>query len=712
MLAWPKVRFAGEAVAVVVATDRGLADDAAELVEVDLRAAAGGGRRRRRPWTEPTAGAVVHCAAPDNVLLRRRFEGGDVDAALAAAARRDRAGLPHQPPGRRAPRGPGGGGVVGRRPTARLTLWTGTQIPHLARHALAVLLGMAERRIRVVAPDVGGGFGVQGVALPGGGGAVPAGAATRPAGEVGGDRARAPGRRPPRPGPPYRVTAGFDADGRLAALDADAVCNAGAYSVVPVDGGARAAHGRRAPARPLPGGALPLRRPRRGHQHRAGRAVPGRGPARPPCSSWSGSSTSPPPGLGLDPVEIRRRNLISPEDIPYRAATRLVHDSGTYGTVPRAGAQTPRLRRVPGRAGRRPRPRAGSSASGFAVYNELTGHGPGGLGRAPHGVPDRPRGGDRAARPAAAASPCWPAHRRRGRAWRPPSPRSWPTTLGRAPTTTSTCASATPPPAGSGSAPSPPGRGSSAAAPVQRAAEAVREKVLRIAAHLLEAAPGDLEHRRRRGAGRRRPGPGGVGGRRGPGRLPRGPPAARRRGTGPRGHPLLRPGAGHLRRRRPGRGGRGRPRDRRGDAAALRLRRGRRPRHPPRDRRGPGRRGHRPGHRRRPVRAPRLRRRRPAPHRHAGRLPDAVGGGAARASSSTTSRIPADTATGARGVGEGGTLGAAAALANAVSDALGIEVNELPLSPAAVFWAIARAGSTAPRPGPWPGSPGRSGRSR
>jgi carbon-monoxide dehydrogenase large subunit len=65
---------------------------------------------------------------------------------------------------------------------------------------------------------------------------------------------------------------------------------------------------------------------------------------------------------------------------------------------------------------------------------------------------------------------------------------------------------------------------------------------------------------------------------------------------------------------------------------------------------------------------------------------------------------PADNATGARGVGEGGTLGAAAALANAVSDALGVDVDELPLSPAVVFRALQRregqltGGSTAPRP--------------
>jgi len=59
---------------------------------------------------------------------------------------------------------------------------------------------------------------------------------------------------------------------------------------------------------------------------------------------------------------------------------------------------------------------------------------------------------------------------------------------------------------------------------------------------------------------------------------------------------------------------------------------------------------------------------------------------------------PADNATGARGVGEGGTLGAAAALAGAVSDALGIDVDELPLSPEVVYRA-ARRGSAQRRSG-------------
>src|SRR5213080_4105914 len=48
----------------------------------------------------------------------------------------------------------------------KLTLWSGTQVPHLARHGLAEVLGLPEHAIRVIAPDVGGGFGVKGVLYP------------------------------------------------------------------------------------------------------------------------------------------------------------------------------------------------------------------------------------------------------------------------------------------------------------------------------------------------------------------------------------------------------------------------------------------------------------------------------------------------------------------------------------------------------------------
>ena len=147
ILAWPEVRFAGEAVAAVVAEDRYAAEDAAARVVVDY---------------EPLAAAVdimgarhgtprVHEAAPDNVLLSRRFDNGGVETALAGAAvvierafRTNRQAA--------APLEGRGGVAEWNAALGKLTLWSGTQVPHLVRHALAGILELPESRIRVVAP--------------------------------------------------------------------------------------------------------------------------------------------------------------------------------------------------------------------------------------------------------------------------------------------------------------------------------------------------------------------------------------------------------------------------------------------------------------------------------------------------------------------------------------------------------------------------------
>ena len=374
VLAWPKARFAGEAVALVVATSPSTAADAAELVEVAyeplpvvvdaVEAMNGGG----------PGGAVVHSAARDNVLLRRRFEGGDPDAALAAAPtviereyRTNRqAGTPLE----------GRAVVASWDDTDRtLTLWSGTQIPHLARHALAVLLGMAERRIRVVAPDVGGGFGVKAslypeeVAL-----CITALRLRRPVKWVESRSEHMVAAHHARDHV-YRVKAGFEADGRLTALVAEAVCNAGAYSVYPWTAGLE----------PLMAGGL-MAGPYRLEHYRCdvagvvtntAPAGPYRGVARPATVFvMERILDAAAAELGIDPVEIRRMNLIAPEDIPYRAATRLVHDSRTYGTV--LDAVLKRLDYDRFRADQAAARAEGRCLGvGIAVYNELTGLGRG-----------------------------------------------------------------------------------------------------------------------------------------------------------------------------------------------------------------------------------------------------------------------------------------------------------------------------------------------
>jgi carbon-monoxide dehydrogenase large subunit len=368
ILAWPEVRFAGEAVAAVVARDRYAAEDAAALVEVDwepLPAAL--------DLVEPArAGVAVHEAAPDNVLLARRFESGQVDGALAEAAtviervfRTNRqTAVPLE----------GRAGVADWSPgEGKLTLWLGTQVPHLVRHALAEMLALPENRIRVVAPDVGGGFGVKAVLYPEDVAlCLLAMRLGRPVKWVELRRegflasAHARDHR-------YEVRAGFDRDGRLLALDARIACNAGAYSVFPWTAGIEAL---------MAGGLLagPYKVPHyrcevaavATHTTPAG---PYRGVARPATTFVMerlldlGARA-----LGLDPVAVRRVNLIGPADLPYTSATRLVHDCASYPVcferaVEAVGYETFRAEQA------RLRREGRHLGIGFANYNELTGLG-------------------------------------------------------------------------------------------------------------------------------------------------------------------------------------------------------------------------------------------------------------------------------------------------------------------------------------------------
>jgi aerobic carbon-monoxide dehydrogenase large subunit len=369
LLAWPKVRFAGEAVAAVVAVNGHVAVDAGELVEVDydplpvvvdpLVAATG----------DP-AGVPIHDEAPDNVFLRRRFEAGDVEGALAASHlvlertyRTNRqAGVPLE----------GRCGVAAWEEGA-LTLWSSTQIPHVARHLLAGLLSLSEQRVRVIAPDVGGGFGVKGSLYPED--VVLCFLARRLGRPVKWVEDRSEHLRSAAHARDhaYQVTAGFDAEGRITALVGDVVSNAGAYSLSPNTAGLE----------PLMAGGL-LAGPYKVAHYRCDVAAvatntaptgPYRGVARPATVFvMERLLDTAAARLGLDPVDVRRANLIGPEDVPYRAATRLVHDSRTYGAC--LDEALDRIAYKDVRADQeRLRAEGRMIGIGLAVYNELTGMG-------------------------------------------------------------------------------------------------------------------------------------------------------------------------------------------------------------------------------------------------------------------------------------------------------------------------------------------------
>ncbi len=171
----------------------------------------------------------------------------------------------------------------------------------------------------------------------------------------------------------YVVRAGFARDGRLLAMDVRAACNAGAYSVSPWTAGIEA----------LMAGGL-LSGPYKLQHYRCEVAAvathttpagPYRGVARPATTFVMervldlGARQ-----LGLDPVQIRRVNLVGAADLPYTSATRLVHDSPSYPICLNKAVEM--IDYAAFRAEQsRLREQGRLVGIGFAVYNELTGLG-------------------------------------------------------------------------------------------------------------------------------------------------------------------------------------------------------------------------------------------------------------------------------------------------------------------------------------------------
>jgi len=155
VLAAGEVNHVGQTVAMVVATSRHVAEDAAALVEVDYepldavvdcRKAYGQGA------------PLVHQGAPDNLAATLRASFGAIDQAFAEAAHVVRTSDHHHRGGCHAMETRG---AIGEDDPARgeATLWSSTQCPYLVRRLVARHLDIPESSLRVIAPDVGGGFG-------------------------------------------------------------------------------------------------------------------------------------------------------------------------------------------------------------------------------------------------------------------------------------------------------------------------------------------------------------------------------------------------------------------------------------------------------------------------------------------------------------------------------------------------------------------------
>ncbi len=335
--AWPplareRVRFVGEPVALVVARDRYVAEDAADLVDVDYAVlpALASVEAAQRPGAP-----LVHDAVPGNVYFRRDHHQGDIDKAFAAAPVVIRAMFRHQ----RIAGAPmeGRGIAVEWESGGRLTVWASTQTPHSMKSGLARFLDLAEDLLRVIVPDVGGGFGPKMHLYPEDVvTCAVARALKRPVKWIEDRRENLLTMTQAREQVVDAALAA-DRDGRILGLRAEATCDSGAYSVYPLTavlepmGTVQIMPGPyRVPAYAYTTRAIATNKCPAGAYRGVGMTVG--------VFVMEGLMDRLAAATGLDPAEIRRRNFIGSGEFPYTAVTGLVYDSGRYADTLRAAA--------------------------------------------------------------------------------------------------------------------------------------------------------------------------------------------------------------------------------------------------------------------------------------------------------------------------------------------------------------------------------------
>ncbi|HEY1361276.1 MAG TPA: xanthine dehydrogenase family protein, partial [Xanthobacteraceae bacterium] len=367
VLATEVVRFVGEPVAAVVAPSREEAEDLADLVELEIEPLS--------PVVdadsalEPGAPAV-HAQAAGNVVVDAAIKTAGFDGARTAAHRciamAIRSGRQNA-----LPLEPRGAHAAWDATSRRVTLNCATQAPHAMRTIIAELVGMPERELRVIAPDVGGGFGQKMSLAPEF--VVVTWLARRLRTSVGWAEDRRENliacfhSRDQQVG----LEGHFDAGGRLLALSADIVANVGAYSCYPTTCGVE----------PLMAMAeMPGPYDVRHYACRARGVVtntcpmaPYRGVSRPVITFaierlMDRAATQ----FGIDPIEIRRRNLV--KAFPYTTATGMVLDEASYIETMEAAAKAID---VPGFRERQAKARGEGRylGLGFATFCERTGYG-------------------------------------------------------------------------------------------------------------------------------------------------------------------------------------------------------------------------------------------------------------------------------------------------------------------------------------------------
>jgi carbon-monoxide dehydrogenase large subunit len=322
-----KLRYVGEPYALVVASDRYVAEDAAELIEGDFEPLPPVANAEAALDAE----ALVHDHLPGNIAATLHAKKGDGEAALATAPHRLKRHYFHH---RYAAMPMECRGVVAEYDsrTDSITVWSSTQVVHWVRREVANALGMPEDRVRVVAPDVGGGFGGKGHVYPedili----AYLAKRLDRPVKWLEDRHEHLLNAAHSRDNL-FDIEVGYDDDGRISVVKNYFLVDSGAYSPVGAAiAGNSIAHFMGPYDIPHYEADCKVMMTNRTPN------APYRGAGRPEVAfAMERSIDLIANELGLDPAEVRFRNMIQPEQmpyavgLPYRDGVMIEYDSGDY----------------------------------------------------------------------------------------------------------------------------------------------------------------------------------------------------------------------------------------------------------------------------------------------------------------------------------------------------------------------------------------------
>ncbi len=368
VLATGKVRQVGEPIAMCIAPTRAEAEDMAALIEVDFveLPAVHDMLKAREPGS-----ALVHEAWGDNLFLTTLVDDDIGTIAKIAPVKVTR----ELHTARQAMNPIEGRGVVAEWDArlGQLVVWSSTQMPHITRSGLVECLGLDHASVRVIAPDIGGGFGYKGILLPE---EVCLGWATR---KIGRPLRWLEDRREHLTASAncrehhYVITAYADRDGRLLSIDCEATVDSGAYSSYPFSASLEAAQ----VASILPGVYdFPHYRCKT-YSVATNKApiLPYRGVARTGvCFAMELVIDALARKLGLEPNAVRFRNLVRPEQMPFDNVTKKHFDSGDYPECLRRAIRAIKFDEVRARQARG-EPDGRLIGVGFAMYCEQAAHG-------------------------------------------------------------------------------------------------------------------------------------------------------------------------------------------------------------------------------------------------------------------------------------------------------------------------------------------------